>query len=195
MKHYILFIILLSCYNLTFSQTVIIKTTEIKTANPIDSVIVKKSISLLNIVFNQIEFKDSLSIQKFTCSNKPILCNSTNYISGKKVYEGFIANDTINISVNIKKLKNPWRRWISKTKGITSTTGRNITTYTWWLKNKPEKELIIAYASHVGHEIFHTNYFKYIHKPKFGTKNFINDKDITYKIDDIIEYLIRKNYR
>ena len=60
------------------------------------------------------------------------------------------------------------------------------------MKNQSQKELLVTYTTHIGHEIFHTKYFGYIHDPEFDSKEFINDKDVTYKIDEILENLIRK---
>ena len=58
-----------------------------------------------------------------------------------------------------------------------------------------KRDLIISYATHVGHEIFHTKYLGYIHDPEISDKNFVNEKDVTYMIDDILEKLIKKHYR
>jgi len=161
---------------------------------PITTEIVGESIMLLNIVFNLPEFQTELSGQKFYCSNRPSFCNNAGEILGTDVYDDFMSKELIVINLSVKNLVNPWRRFISKTFGATDINGNLIITYTWWLSQNNQKELIIEYATHIGHEIFHTEYFKYIHNPEIGNKHFDNDKDVTYKIDEIIEKLIRKQY-
>jgi len=158
---------------------------------PVTSKIIDKSIEILNTIFNSTLFRDKIIDNKFVCTNKPELCGADNFISGQAVYDDLMSVETISLRLEVKKLRNPWKRWVSKTKGETRLTGNTIKSYTWWLKNRDEKELTIIYASHVGHEIFHTNYYQYKHDPEIGSKTFQNDKDVTYKIDDIIEELIR----
>jgi hypothetical protein len=162
--------------------------------HPVTDEIVSEALRLLNIVFNLPEFRQELSTQKFFCSNRPNFCKQGSEILGQDVYEDFINKGVIEINLTVKNLINPWRRFISKTYGATDINGDTIVTYTWWLTNNNKKELIIEYATHVGHEIFHTKYFQYIHDPEYGSKYFENDKDVTYKIDEIIEKLIRNNY-
>lgn len=162
--------------------------------NPITSETVRKTNELLNIVFNSQEFEDALEKESFVCSNKPSICNTRNEIPGRFVFDDFVSKRIILVDLTVKKLKNPWKRRISKTMGETHPDGNLIVSYNWWLKNLNEKDLVIAYATHIGHEIFHTKYFKYIHDPEINEKKFINEKDVTYKIDDIIEALIKKNY-
>jgi len=161
---------------------------------PVTAKIIDKSIEILNTIFNSIEFRDRIIDNKFVCTNKPELCGADNYISGKAVYDDLMSVATISLHLKVKKLRNLWKRRISKTKGETKLAGNTIKSYTWWLRNRNENELIIVYASHVGHEIFHTNYYKYKHNPKKGSSAFDNEKDVTYKIDDIIEELIRKHF-
>lgn len=162
---------------------------------PITVKVVDEALKLLNLVFNLSEFKDELSTQTFFCSNRPDFCKNSNYILGKDVYDDFIGKELILVNLTVKKLLNPWKRIFSKTYGATDINSNLITTYTWWLNSSDNKELIIEYASHIGHEIFHTKYFKYIHDPESGSKYFENDKDVTYKIDEIIEKLIISHYR
>lgn len=168
---------------------------EIQTlTHPITTDIVDESIKLLNIVFNLPEFKTELSSQKFYCSNRPTFCKNGVEILGEDVYEDFMSKELIALKLSVKNLVNPWRRFISKTFGATDINGNLIVTYTWWLNQNNKKELIIEYATHIGHEIFHTEYFKYIHNPEIGSKHFDNDKDVTYKIDEVVEKLIRQQY-
>ena len=162
--------------------------------HPITEEVVSKSISLLNIVFNQPEFKESLCAQTFVGTNRPDLSNADGFIPGESVFNEFYSNKEYEIVLKVKKLKNIWERKFSKTKGKTTLKGREIVTYNWWLKNKTEKELIINYASYIGHELFHTSYFKFVHDPEYVSVDFVNDKDVIYKIDNILEELIRKIY-
>ena len=159
---------------------------------PITKEILDKSIEILNIVFNLTEFKNELSKQSFFCSNRPDLCTNNDEILGETVYNDFISKTLIKINLTVKRLKNPWKRYISGTLGETNPNGNSIISYTWWLNEKNGNELLIAYATHIGHEIFHTKYLKYIHEPEYGSSKFINEKDVTYMIDDILEKLIRK---
>lgn len=179
-----------------FSQKVKVIANEVDVSFPIDLRIVNKSLELINLVFNLPEFQDSISKYSFVCTNKPILCKN-NTIPGNSVYDDLINAKEINIDLKVKALINPWRRFISKTLGATNPSGHKIISYKWWLrkKKKDTKELTIIYASHLGHEIFHTDYFKYLHNPEYGSSGFVNEKDVTYKIDDIIEALIRKYYK
>ena len=160
---------------------------------PITKEILDKSIEILNIVFNLTEFKNELSKQSFFCSNRPDLCTNNDEILGETVYNDFISKALIKINLTVKRLKNPWKRYISGTLGETNPNGNSIISYTWWLNEKNGNELLIAYATHIGHEIFHTKYLKYIHEPEYGSSKFINEKDVTYMIDDILEKLIRKH--
>lgn len=164
-----------------------------KLCKPVDEGIVDKAVGLLNMAFNLPEFKHELIKQKFFCSNRPNFCQNKDFISGADVYEDFINTGVISVKLFVKPLINPWRRFISKTYGVTDVNGNEIVTYTWWLSNN-KKDLIREYASHIGHEIFHTRYFQYIHDPKYNSRNFDNNKDVTYKIDEILESLIRQNY-
>jgi len=159
---------------------------------PITKEILDKSIEILNIVFNQPEFKNELSVQSFYCSNRPDLCTNDKEILGETVYNDFISKEVIKINLTVKRLKNPWKRYVSGTLGETNPNGNSIISYTWWLNEKSDKDLLIAYTTHIGHEIFHTKYLKYIHEPEFGSSKFINEKDVTYMIDDILEKLIKK---
>jgi hypothetical protein len=162
---------------------------------PITNVITEKSIELLNIVFNLSEFKEQLVSQSFFCGNKLDLCINGKEITGLSVYEDFIGKGKIKINLTVKSLINPWKRYVSGTLGETNPNGNSIVSYTWWLNEKKGKDLIIAYATHVGHEIFHTKYFQYIHDPKYGSRNFDTNKDVTYKIDEILEHLIMNHYQ
>lgn len=177
----------------SYSQNIVVKVESATTKKTINDEIIKESVAVLNKVLNDPAFKDSLMAQSFVCTNKPSFCGADGMISGKKVYEDLIQKETLKVNLKVKFLWNPWRRWKSRTRGITGTKGTTIKTYTWWLKRKSKKERTIAYASHVGHELFHTVYFQYVHNPKFGSKEFVNDKDVSYKIDDILEALIRKH--
>lgn len=158
---------------------------------PIDASIMEKTIELLNRVFNSTEFRDLVIDNSFTCSNKPSLCGTDQTISGQAVYDDLMRIDHIELKLHIKKLWNPFKRYGYHTKGETNINGNTIITYNWWLKNKSEKERLIIYASHVGHEIFHTKYYQYIHNPKKGSRDFVEEKDVTYNIDNIIEQIIR----
>lgn len=174
---------------------VFVKTGEVKVIAPIDVNIVKKAIALVNNVYRSEEFQTEIEKYNFVCSNKPDLCDSSGVINGGTVYRDIMQYDTIVINLTVKNIGiRFWRRYISKTQGATAPTGNSIVTYTWWLDNNNMKDLIIQYAAHIGHEIFHTKYYKYIHDPSAGSRGFVNDKDVTYKIDDIIEALIIKNY-
>jgi hypothetical protein len=191
MKILFLIIILYTPF-LSVAQRVNIVVTDTQLTKPITTEVVTRSIELLNLVFNLPEFKDSLSKYAFVSTNRPNFSSEGNDIEGKAVYNDFINKGTVNINLKVKKLLNPWKRIISKTYGETNPGGYLILSYTWWLKRYKDKELVILYASHVGHEIFHTKYFGYVHDPKYNSGNFVNDRDVTYKIDDIIEALIRK---
>lgn len=161
---------------------------------PITAEIVDQTIEWLNVVFNSTEFRAEIIKNKFVCTNKPELCGEDNFISGLDVYNDLISENRILLNLKVRRLKHLWKRWISKTKGETKLAGNTIKSYTWWLTNEDPKELAILYASHVGHEIFHTKYYKYKHNPKKGSQAFENDRDVTYKIDDIIENLMRKHF-
>lgn len=162
--------------------------------NPITSEMVEEATRILNLVFNLDEFEHELSKQSFVCSNRPNLCKN-GVILGSDVYKDFISKKHIKVFVNVKKLKNLWKLYVSGTMGETNPNGNSIITYTWWLEEKSESDLIISYATHLGHEIFHTKYFGYIHDPEINSRNFVNEKDVTYMIDDIIEKLIKKHYK
>ena len=161
---------------------------------PITNQVVDKATKLLNLVFNLDEFGDELSKQSFVCTNKPDFCKNGEEIKGSDVYDDFISKGKIEIDVTVKKLRHPWKRFVSKTMGETNPRGNSIITYTWWLDNRDEKDLIISYATHLGHELFHTNYFGYIHDPEINDRSFVNEKDVTYMIDDILEKLLKKHY-
>lgn len=174
---------------------IVIKTETIQLRFPITQNIVEESTKILNIVFNLNEFEEQLSKQSFICSNRSNFCKDGKEILGVNVYKDFISKKNITVQLTIKKLTNPWKRWISKTMGETDPQGNSIITYNWWLDYKTENDLVISYATHIGHEIFHTKYLGYIHDPEIGSKNFVNEKDVTYMIDDILEDLIKKNYK
>lgn len=174
------------------AQKVIIETESIQLRSPVTNAIAEKSIAILNEVFNAPEFGEMLSKYSFVCTNKPAMCDSSGNISGANVYAEFMKAGTI--SINLRVRRNLFKK-ISGTLGETPSQGNTITTYTWWLDDDNERDLVIDYATHVGHEIFHTLYFKYIHDPEYGSKNFVNDRDVTYKIDDILEELIKKYYQ
>jgi hypothetical protein len=159
---------------------------------PITKEVLDRSIDILNEVFNTEEFKIELSKQSFFCSNKPSMCSENREITGESVYNDFITKGQIKINFTVKNLVNPWKRFISNTYGETDPKGNSIVSYTWWLNRKNGKELMLAYATHIGHEIFHTKYLAYIHDPEYRSREFINEKDVTYMIDDILEKLISK---
>ncbi len=194
-----LFIIIISFGQATTAQQtqkkIFIKTEEVNIRYPINTEIVKQAMKLVNSALNDNEFKNELEKCSFVCTNRQDLCDSTNNISGKTVYEDFIKHDTLSLNLIIKKLLNPWKRHISGTLGETDPRSNTILTYTWWLFYKDRKELVINYATHIGHELFHTKYLGYIHYPSVDSRDFVGDRDVTYKIDEIIEKLIRKNYR
>lgn len=159
--------------------------------DPITDEIADEAIQLLNRVFNSTDFKEELSSESFYSSNRPDFSGNSTELPGKLVYEDFMNKGLIEIDVMVKHLVNPVRRFVSKTYGATNINGNQIVTYTWWLSDDP-KERIIEYATHIGHEIFHTSHFKYIHDPEYGHDDFEIDKDVSYKIDEIVEKLIRK---
>lgn len=162
---------------------------------PITDKIVAEATKILNKVFNLEEFEIELSKQSFVCSNRPLFCKNGKEILGSDVFADFISKKHIKVSLTVKKLANPWKRYFSKTMGETNPNGNSIITYTWWLDDSSERDLVISYATHVGHEIFHTKYFGYIHDPEISDRRFINEKDVTYMIDDILEKLIKKHYK
>lgn len=159
--------------------------------DPITNEIIRDTTKILNLVFNLDEFGKELSKQSFFASNKPSMSTDGMEISGKEVYEDFISKGAITVSVSVRKLRNLIKRYRWRTMGETAPSGTSIVTYTWWLDYINNTELLINYATHIGHELFHTNYFGYIHDPEKGSSAFVNDKDVTYKIDDILEKLIR----
>lgn len=189
--HKALSIILIMPFNYLYAQTVYIRAENVQVKAPVTSALVEKTLQCLNTIFNSVEFKDSLEKYDFVCTNKPDICDTSETIKGSQVYKDLIKSDTITINIRVKKLKNPWKRSISKTLGETPPSGNTITTYTWWLETDTDT-LLADYTAHIGHEIFHTKYFQYIHDPEYGSKDFVNDRDVTYKIDDILEALIRK---
>ncbi len=171
-----------------------IHTTTLGYMYPITAKIIAQATQLLNVVFNMPEFKKQLDAQTFVASNKPSLSSDGLDINGADVYTDIMSQKDITVTVNVKYLSHPWKRWISKTMGETKPLGTSINTYNWWLKSKKGKELVISYAAHVGHEIMHTKYYGYVHNPKMGSAKFNKEKDVTYTIDDILEDLIRKSY-
>ncbi len=175
-------------------QKITIETITGELENPITSEIVEKATRILNYVFNLDEFEQELSKQSFVCSNKPDLCKN-GVILGSDVFGDFLSKKHIKVLVTVKKLKNIWKLYISGTMGETNPNGNSIITYTWWLKGKSEKDLVISYATHLGHELFHIKQLGYIHDPEINSRNFVNEKDVTYMIDDILEKLIKKHYR
>lgn len=162
---------------------------------PVTEEIVFEVTKLLNLVFNLSDFKNEMYSQIFHSTNRPNFPSQNSILSGKDVYEDFINKGKIEINLIVKPLTNPWNRFVSKTLGLTDINGNTIVTYNWWLPINNKNELIIEYATHIGHEIFHTKYFQYIHDPEYGSKYFVNDKDVTYKIDEIIEKLLRNNFK
>lgn len=164
-----------------------------KLKHPVTNEIVQEAAAILNRVFNLDEFEQELSKQVFVATNRPDFARN-NQISGADVYADFISKERLPVTVTVKRLLNPVKRGFSRTMGETDPSGTSIITYDWWLKGETEKELLIAYATHIGHELFHTNYFGYIHDPAINDHGFVNEKDVTYMIDDILERLIRKYY-
>lgn len=162
---------------------------------PITAEIAQRSVDLLNRVLNLDEFRDSLVKYSFVPTNKPSLSENGTDIRGIDVYNDFTHLDSIAISLKVSHLWNPWKRVISGTMGETNPKGRLIVTYPYWLRKTSKKDLVTGYATHIGHEIFHTNWYGYIHEPQKGAKSFVNDRDVTYKIDDIIGSLVNKYYR
>lgn len=162
---------------------------------PITDKIVDEATKVLNIIFNLEEFEAELSKQSFACTNRPSFCTNGKEILGSDVFSDFISKKQIKVLLTVKKLTNYWKRYFSRTMGETNTSGNSIITYNWWLDGKSEKDLIISYATHIGHEIFHTKYFGYVHKPKINNKRFVKEKDVTYMVDDIIEKLIKEHYK
>jgi hypothetical protein len=176
------------------ANKVIIETNIVSLRYPITIKIVSEATRILNIVFNLSEFEIELSKHSFVRSNRPEFCKNGQEISGSDVHADFISKKKIEISLTVKKLTNLWKQYVYKTMGETHPAGNSIITYHWWLDNENERDLIISYATHIGHEIFHTNYFGYVHDPGAGSKKFVNEKDVTYMIDDILEKLIKENY-
>lgn len=162
--------------------------------HPITNEIVQRSFELLNKVFNSIEFEKELCAQTFVKTNRPGFGASIETISGKEVFDDFINKGEITIDVEVKRsLGGFLKRLAFRTMGETLPSGSTIVTYPWWLKKLRGKDLLVGYATHVGHEIFHTRYYGYIHDPEFGSRGFVNERDVTYKIDDILEALIAAN--
>lgn len=174
---------------------ILIETNALGLRLPITDKVVDEATKILNIVFNLEEFEKELSKQSFVCTNRPDLCKNGKEILGSDVFSDFISKKIIKVSLTVKKLTNPWKRYVSKTMGETNPNGNSIITYTWWLNDNSESDLVISYATHVGHEIFHTKYFGFIHDPEISDRNFVNEKDVTYMIDDILEKLIKKYYK
>ncbi len=161
---------------------------------PINTRILAEATRLLNVVFNLPEFKKQLVLYSFAATNKPALSPDGNEIPGEVVYQDIMKEPNISVCASVRKLGNPWKRWISKTKGQTDPSDTCIITYTWWLKNKKGKDLVIDYTAHLAHEILHTSHFGYVHNPKLGSPQFKKEKDVAYLIDDLLENLIRENY-
>ena len=106
---------------------------------PITDKIVIEVTKILNLVFNLDEFGQELSKQSFICSNRPNFCKNGKEILGSDVFEDFISKKNIVVSLTVKKLTNPWKRYFSKTMGETNPNGNSIITYSWWLDNSSEK--------------------------------------------------------
>lgn len=169
---------------------ILIKTKIVRLSHPVTNSIVQEATQILNKVFNLAEFEEELSRQSFVCTNRPEFCRNGKEIAGVDVFSDFISKESIEVLVSVKILRNWWKRYVSKTMGETNPNGNSIITYNWWLKN--DRNLAVNYAIHLGHEIFHTRYFGYIHDPEINDKDFVNEKDVTYMIDDILERLIKK---
>lgn len=171
-------------------QNININANIVSLSNPITADIVTAAIQRLNIVFNSVAFSNSLQAKSFVATNNPALSLNGKTITGKDVYDNIFSKPQVEIDIIVRKLNNPYKRYVSKTMGETNPLGNTIITYTWWLKNLSKGDLVKNYAVHLGHEIFHTNYFGYLHDPAIGTRDFDNDKDVTYAIDDILESLL-----
>lgn len=172
-----------------------VKIGEATVIRPIDMAVVKKAIELVNAVYASQDFRDELDKYNFICSNKPSLCDRSLVIPGSVVYADFTKFDTLTINLVVKRVGLKfWKRYLTGTLGETDPQGTTILTYTWWLDDEDVRELTIGYATHIGHEIFHTKYYQYLHDPAYGSKDFDGEKDVTYKVDSIMEALIRKNY-
>jgi hypothetical protein len=163
---------------------------------PIDQVILQKGIALLNVIFNSTEFENELSKQSFVVSNKPGFSLNGLNITGKQVYDELIGSSNIFIDIQIRRggllSVGFFKKVFFGTMGETDPSGSTIVTYNSWLKQLDDNELFILYTTHIGHEIFHTKYFGFVHDPKYGSREFLAEKDVTYKIDEILESLIRK---
>lgn len=162
--------------------------------HPITNERVQKAFKLLNKVFNSYEFEKELCAQTFVKTNRPGFGASITTISGKEVFDDFISKGEITIDVEVRRsLGGLFRRLFFSTMGETLPSGNTIVTYPWWLNKLHGKDLLVGYATHIGHEILHTRYYGYIHDPEIGSRGFINEKDVTYKIDDILVTLIAAN--
>lgn len=173
---------------------ILIETNVVSLRHPITNKVVDDATKILNLVFNLDEFRIELSRQSFACSNRPDFCKNGKEILGSDVFADFVSKKVIKVLLTVKKLTNPWKRYVSKTMGETNPNGISIITYNWWLDDSNERDLVVSYATHIGHEIFHTKYFGYIHDPEIHERSFVNEKDVTYMIDDILEKLIKKHY-
>jgi hypothetical protein len=174
------------------AQKVTVQLGQLDVSKPVTKEIAAKSIYYLNKVLNLPDFKQDLLSCSFFCSNRPELCNMVSHtIPGDSVYNDLMKKGILVIQLKVKASL-PWQYLFTKTYGKTSPYYNSILTYKWWLRSYEEKELVIQYASHVGHEMFHTSYFGYLHDPALGTRGFTNDHDVCYKLGDIIMALIRK---
>lgn len=176
-----------------YSQVIVLKVRNAKLRSPIDSTIVDTVTQLLNTVYNSQEFWDSLSDKSFVCSNRPDMCSGNSEITGSAVFNELVSQDTLLIDLEVRKVGIMfWKRYFFETLGETDTNGKLVVTYDYWLESSNRKNLIIDYATHIGHELFHTAHFAFLHDPGFGKKGFIESKDVTYTIDHILESLLTK---
>ena len=176
---------------------IVIKTGQLRLRKPIDETLVAQSIEMLNVIFNLPAFGEALSKETFVATNRPGFGNGET-IPGLDVYNDFISKGTLIVNLEIKKggfFSVGWFRNVAfGTLGETNVTGSTIVTYNSWLKKLTPRDRLIYYTTHIGHELFHTNYFGYIHDPAVANADFKGERDVTYKVDEIIEKLINENY-
>ena len=160
---------------------------------PITSEMANRTIDTLNDVFNSDEFRDVITKNRFIGLNKENLTSTGGYTSGETVYNDLINKRSVAVNLVVTNLMNPWKRFVSKTMSETNIHGNTIVTYDWWLKKKMGKEVFITYASHVGHQILHTKYYKYQQPESIQEiASATEDLGVKYKIDNILEDLIRR---
>ncbi|WP_461789787.1 hypothetical protein [Pedobacter sp.] len=154
----------------------------------------KKAEQLLSKVFSSSEFKEAMYKQNYNDSAYSkskkkcfdiVFDQSTGRIPGKAVYDNLLADNEINLVINIKNNGDK-----KGTMGSSNACNYSITTYDYWLVEKGE--LAQRLARHIAHEFTHVRGYRHDNKVekayKWGHKP---EEDPAYGVGSVVGEILR----